>query len=48
MQFSRLWENPSHNIKYRKCCMKNKEKNIKEPVPHNIDMSGLTELIVFT
>ena len=48
MQFSCLWKNPSHNIKHRKCCMKNKEKNIKKPVPHNIDMSGLIKLIVFT
>jgi len=34
MQFSCLWKNPADNIKQRKYCMKNKEENIKETVPH--------------
>jgi hypothetical protein len=34
MQFSCLWKNPTHNIKQGKYCMKNKEENIKEAIPH--------------
>ena len=34
MQFSCLRKNPADNIKQRKYCMKNKEENIKETVPH--------------
>jgi hypothetical protein len=48
MQSSCLWNNPAHNIKYRKYCMKNKEENIKKPVPHKIGMSGLIKLIAIT
>ena len=39
MQFSCLWKNPANNIKQRKYCMKNKEENIKEAIPHGANMS---------
>ena len=45
MQFSCLWKNPTHDIKQGKYCMKNKEENIKEAVPHKKTVSGLIIII---
>lgn len=39
MKLSCLWKNPADNIKQRKYCMKNKEENIEETVPHRTNMS---------
>ena len=48
MQFSCLWKHPTHDIKQGKYCMKNKKENIKEAVPHKVNVSGLIKLIAIT
>ena len=48
MKLSCLWKNPAHNIKYRKYCMKNKEENIKKPIPHYANINGSIKLIAIT